>query len=778
MNVHRVELAFGPEPLSLETGRLAQQADGAVVAEVGGTTVLVAVTRSEEPLQGRDFFPLMVDYREKFYASGRIPGSFFRRESRPGDPETLKARLIDRAIRPLFPEGLRHEVMVYVTVLSSDNVNPADVPALNAASLALQLSDVPFPTPVAAVRVASLEGELVLNPTYPQLEKAELDLVVAGTSTAINMVEAGAREVSEAVVLKALSLGHEAIVRLIEGMRPVGERAGKPKFDPATPTLPDDARARLRELAAAPLAELVRAGLSKSAYNAREAAIRAETVKAMEATHAPWVHALPAAFETLHAEEVRRLVCKEGRRVDGRGFTEIRPVSCEVGVLARAHGSALFTRGQTQALGSATLGTLEDAQKIDNLFGISDKRFLLHYNFPPFSVGEARPMRGPGRREIGHGMLAERALAPLVPDFADFPYTIRVVSEILESNGSSSMASVCAGCLALMDAGIPIRKPVAGIAMGLVAYEGDHAILTDIQGVEDHLGDMDFKVAGTRDGITALQMDIKVESLPVALLEKALHQAREARLAILESMRQTLPAPRPELSPYAPRLTILQIPIDKIGAVIGPGGKIIRGIIERTGVRIDVEDDGKVYIASTDGQAAEAAVAEIRALTVEAEMDRIYSGRVVRVTDFGAFVQILPNKDGLIHISELDEARVERVEDVLRVGDEVRAKVINIDESGRVRLSRRLVLMEERGATEEEMARPEFRPRRGEREGRGPRRGGGGPEGRRGGPGFHGGGPARGGRPGEGTFSRGGRGDGEPGRGGLGFRERRRGGRE
>ncbi len=751
MSYECIKLPFGAADLEIETGKIAKQAHGSIVAHAGETTVLVAVTHSPKPLEGRDFFPLMVDYREKFYAGGRIPGSFFRREARPGDAETLKARITDRCLRPIFPDGMRHEVMIYITVLSTDQDNQADILALNAASLALQISDIPFPTPIAGVRVAYIDGEYVLNPTYAQTEEADLAILMAGTSDALNMVEAGGNEVSEEVVLGALEFGHKAIAQLISETRDFVGKVAKDKFDPCIPQVPADLKAEIDKAGQSKFAELVRMGLSKEEYSDREHEIRHEIRDGYAESHPDLLSRISDYIEEVHADEVRKLGIDENRRVDGRGPEDIRDITCDIAVLRKAHGSGVFTRGQTQALGVVTLGTLDGAQKIDTMLGISDKRFLLHYNFPPWSVGEARPMRATNRREIGHGALAERAVTPTLPSFDDFPYTIRIVSEILESNGSSSMATVCVSSLAMMDAGVPVKKPVAGIAMGLVEREGGHAILTDIQGVEDHLGDMDFKVAGTRDGITALQMDIKVESIDFEVLSKALAQARRARMSILDSMAKTITEPREELSPNAPRLTTLHVAIDKIGMIIGPGGKHIRGLIERTGVNsIDVQDDGTVYIASNDGLAANACRDEILEMTAEAEIDKTYMGKVVRVTDFGAFIQILPGKDGMVHISELALGRVERVEDVLDVGDEIKVKVINIDDTGRVRLSVKAVLIDEGGVEEA----------RGDRGGedRGPRGGGGGGRGGDRG-GDRGGGGGRGG-------DRGGRGGGDRGRGG------------
>jgi len=767
--------------MHFETGRLAKQAHGSVIVTVGGTVALVAVTHSDDPLEGRDFFPLMVDYREKFYASGRIPGGFFRREARPGDDETLRARITDRAIRPLFPDGMRHEVMVYTTIISSDNENQADAAALCATSLALQLSDIPFPIPVAGVRVGYANGEYILNPKYSQMPTLDLEIMVAGTRDAINMVESGAKEVSEEIILGALKFGHAAIVSIIDELEAFAKKHGQPKFDPKIAVLSDEVKAKVKAEVTGPFHELVRAKFTKKEYSKRESAIIKGAVAKIKETN-PELAGLVAAYaDELHGHEVRSYVVKEQKRVDGRGFEEIRPINCETAVLPQTHGSAVFTRGQTQALGVVTLGTMEDAQKVDNMFGLSSRRFMLHYNFPPYSVGEAKPMRAAGRREIGHGFLAERALQSIIPDMADFPYTIRIVSEILESNGSSSMASACVGCLAMMDAGVPIKKPVAGIAMGLVEFEGKHAVLTDIQGVEDHLGDMDFKVTGTKDGVTALQMDIKIESISFEILEKALAQARKARLSILEKMLAVIPTHRAELSPTAPRLTILKIPVEKIGALIGPGGKNIRGIIERTGVKIDVSDDGTVYIASTNGEAAKRAEQEISGYTAEVEVDKVYTGKVIRVTDFGAFVQLLPNKDGLVHISELDRGRIDRVEDVCDVGDMLTVKVIAVDDQGKVRCSRRAVLAAEDGVEYEPSARPGGGG--GDRGGRGGDRGGRGGFDRDRGP--RGGGD----RGGDRGHDRGGRGpdrghDRGPDRGGdrggdapkreLGFRERER----
>jgi polyribonucleotide nucleotidyltransferase len=769
--VHEATIPFGAENLMLETGRLAKQADGAVLATVGGTVLLVAVTVSPEPKPSADFFPLMVDYREKFYASGRIPGGFFKREGRPSDAETLKARLIDRAIRPLFPEGLHNEVMVYVTVVASDNKNPADVGAFNAASAALQISSVPFPTSTAAVRVGRVGGQFVLNPTFDQTKESELELIVAGTRGAINMVESGAKEVDETTMIAALKFAHENIVKILDGLAPFVAAATKTKFSFEVAQLPDEIAAKVTAEADRICDELVHAGLDKTGFQKGETDLLA-------AVKAPYVESNPELLllikekaESRLSRAVRKLIIDEGRRVDGRERTQIRPISCDVPVLPAVHGSAVFTRGQTQALGVVTLGTIGESQMMDTILGTWDKHFLLHYNFPPYSVGEAKPMRAPGRREIGHGALAERALEPVMPVKDDFPYTVRLVSEILESNGSSSMATVCVGSLALMDAGVPIKRPVAGIAMGLVANdEGKMAVLTDIQGVEDHLGDMDFKVAGTREGITALQMDIKIEGVTFEIMEQALHQAKTARLEILDKMALVIAEPRAEMAESAPRVTMVQIPVDKIGALIGPGGKNIRGIQERTGAKIDVEDDGKVYISSADAAAAKTAEVEVRNLTMEIAIGQVYEGKVVRIEDFGAFIELLPGRDGMVHVSELAIERVPSVQDVLSMGDMVKVKVVNVDPTGKVRLSRKAILMEEQGL--EYIPEP---PRGGG--GRGGDRGGrGGDRGGRGGGGDRGGsrGGDHGDRGGHGGGGGGGHGDraGHGGGHGGGFADR------
>ncbi len=689
--MERLQVAFGRKELFFEFGRMAKQANAAVLGQTGGTVALAAVVAGPAR-EGIDFFPLTVDYRDKFYASGRIPGSFFRREGRPSDAESLRARLIDRPLRPLFPEGYNDDTQVYVTVLSSDNENPPELVGFNATAMALLLSDIPFTTPVAAVRVGRLDGTFILNPTYAEIDAGDLDLVVAGTEHAVNMVEAGAREVSEADIVEAMQLAHEEIQRLCREMAAIAAKYALPKRA-VTAQQVDPVLREAVEAFSKPLIAEIQKRTEKQEREDRLNEARLQVQQRFAEEFPEQEQIIANLFDACYQREVRRKILDEGVRADGRGPTDIRPITVEVGVLPRTHGSALFTRGQTQALGVCTLGTAEDMLLIDDLLGVRDKPFYLHYNFPAYSVGEVRPIRGPGRREIGHGALAERALLPTIPKRDDFPYTIRVVSEILESNGSSSMASVCAGSLSLMDCGVPISAPVSGIAMGLVK-EGDRAaILSDILGLEDHLGDMDFKVAGTRKGITALQMDIKIEGVTFEIIKRALEQAREGRLFILDKMCEVLPQPRPELSPYAPRITMIQIPIDRIRDVIGPGGKTIREITAKTNTKIDIEDDGRVLIAATKAEDSQAAIDIIKGLTAVPEIGKIYSGKVVRIADFGCFVEFLPGQDGLVHISELENHRVGRVEDVCREGDTLLVKVIGIDpQSGKIRLSRRQAL--------------------------------------------------------------------------------------
>lgn len=683
-------------PLTFEVGRVAKQANGSVLVHYGDTVVLVTATMSKEPRVGVDFFPLIVDYEEKLYSIGKIPGGWIRREGRPGEVGVLSARMIDRAIRPLFPDGFRNDVQVIATILSVDRNNPPPIPAMLGASVALSISDIPFNGPIGGVIVGRVNGEFIINPDLEQSAQSEMELVIAGTKDAVMMVEAGAKEVPEDIVLEAILFGHREIQRIVALQEKIVAEVGKPKIEVPQVTEDPELEAKMKEQAEEAIRTAIR-GDDKQSREAAVEAVKEETLAHFaealgEDAFAEQLPKLAAIFEELVKEEVRRLVTEEKTRVDGRDLDEIRPVSCEVGLLPRTHGSGLFTRGQTQVLTVCTLGVKSDEQLLDDLREEDSKRYIHHYNFPPFCVGEVRFMRSPGRREIGHGSLAERALLPMIPSEEEFPYTIRLVSEVLESNGSSSQASVCGSTLALMDAGVPIKKPVAGIAMGLVKYGDKFTILTDIQGLEDALGDMDFKVAGTADGITALQMDIKIGGVSGDILKQALEQARRGRLFILERMLAVIPEPRAELSPYAPRIMTMEIPVDKIRDVIGPGGKVIRKIIEETGVSIDIEDDGRVYIASVDGGSATKAMDIIGDLVKEVEVGETYMGKVRRITNFGAFVEVLPGKEGLVHISQLAHNRVSKVEDVVNIGDDVLVKVIEIDNQGRINLSRKEVL--------------------------------------------------------------------------------------
>jgi polyribonucleotide nucleotidyltransferase len=694
-------IEIGGRTFAIETGRMAKQAGGAVTVRYGDTVVLVTATADSKEKVGIDFLPLTVDYRENTYAAGKFPGGFFKREGRPNEKETLTSRLIDRPIRPLFPKGWSCETQVIALVLSADLANDPDIMAVTGASTALHLSDIPFTTPVAAVRVGLVNGEYLINPTYQQLDESRLDLVVVGSATEVVMVEAGASEVSEKEVLEAIWFGQShcrALVALQEEMRAA---IGKPKRAPK-PKVLDEAQYREIENAWADrLYAALKIPVKIESYKA-VAALQEEIVKTYPEDQ-PERRAMAASiFHDLHKKTARRELLQNRRRFDDRAPDQVRPVRAEVGVLPRTHGSALFTRGETQALVTCTLGTSEDAQTLDWLEGESEKRFMLHYNFPPFSVGEVKFLRGPGRREIGHGALAERALLPLMPQEEQFPYTIRLVSDILESNGSSSMASICGGSLSLMDAGVPLRSAVAGAAMGLVKEGDNYLILTDIAGVEDHYGDMDFKVAGTREGITALQMDIKIQGISKSIMSLALEQALRARLHILDIMTGTLAQPRENISSFAPRIFTIKINKDKIREVIGPGGKMIRSIVERTGCKIDVEDDGRINIASVDEVSAQKAIEIIREITAEAEIGKTYLGKVTRIANFGAFVEILPGMEGLLHISELAEHRVKEVKDEISEGEEILVKVLEVD-GDRVRLSRKAVLREKRLERGEEL---------------------------------------------------------------------------
>jgi polyribonucleotide nucleotidyltransferase len=689
---HTFKTAVDGKTVTIETGKLAGQAGGAVTVRIGDTLVLATATMNRTPREGIDFFPLSVDYEERLYAGGRIPGSFFRREGRPSEAAILTARLTDRPLRPLFPKDMRNDVQVLLYALSSDGETPIDMLCTLGASAALTISEIPFAGPVGAVRVGRIDGKFIFNPTYQETEVSDLDLRMAGTREAILMVECGANEVEESVMVAALEAGHKALQPLIDLQEEMRSQLGKPKAAYVPHRLPEEGVAAVAQWASGRMDE----GLGKARTKEDHATFQEElavlTIAGLAREGGPDESLIRAALNELYKERVRNRILAQGARPDGRKPEEIRTLHGEVDLSPRAHGSGLFTRGETQVLTLATLGTPRERQELDGLSPADEKRYMHHYNFPPFSTGEVRPLRGSSRREIGHGALAERALLPVLPSEDEFPYTLRLVSEVLSSNGSTSMASVCGSTLALLDTGVPIRAPVAGIAMGLIKEGDRYVILTDIQGVEDHLGDMDFKVAGTRKGITALQMDIKIKGLTSAIMSQALDQARQARLKVLDLIESVMPAPRPDLKPHAPRMTVLKIDPEKIGAIIGPGGKVIRGIQEQTGVRIDVEDDGSVFIAATDGPSAQRAREMIEGLTEEAVVGRIYTGKVVRVTDFGAFVQILPNTDGLVHISQLDAQRVEKVEDVARVGDEITVMVTNIDSDGRIRLSRRAVL--------------------------------------------------------------------------------------
>ncbi|HNS61961.1 MAG TPA: polyribonucleotide nucleotidyltransferase [Anaerolineales bacterium] len=734
---------LGKHTVTFETGKLAGQAGGAVTFGTPESIVFAAATMGDVR-EGIDFFPLSVEYEERLYAGGRIPGSFFRREGRPGTEAILVARLTDRPLRPLFQDGMRNEVQVAMFSLSSDGVNPLDVLAINAASAAITISDIPWGGPVGAVRVGRVNGEFVINPTYAEIETSDLDLRIAGTKDAILMVECGANEIPEDVMVAALELGHKSIQPLIELQLKMREEVGKPKREVTLFVPSGEIKKKVFDRVSGPMNALLDKPLSKNEFYSGMKAIKTEAETELcavpeggnPADYIP-VNMFRESFEQAEMDVVRERILSMGKRPDGRTPTDIRPIWCEVGISPRAHGSGLFTRGETQILSVATLATLGEAQELDNLSPIKDKRYLHHYNFPPYSTGEVKRMGGQSRREVGHGALAERALEPVIPAEESFPYTLRVVSEALSSNGSTSMGSVCGSTLALMDAGVPIKAPVSGVAMGLITDlngSGRYKILTDIQGTEDHLGDMDFKVAGTAAGITALQMDIKISGLSAQMMKEALEQAKVARASILEKMLAVLPESRPDIKEHAPRIITVKIPVDKIGALIGPGGKNIRALQEETGAKIDIEEDGTVYIASTDGVGAKIAQERIAGLGEEAVVGNIYTGKVVRIADFGAFVEILPGMDGLVHISQLASERVNKVEDVVSMGEEITVMVTDIDGQGKIRLSRQAVL---EGWTAEEA-----------REKDGPRRSGGGgrPGGDRGRGGDQRGGGDRGGR--------------------------------
>jgi polyribonucleotide nucleotidyltransferase len=728
--VHRYTAKIGDEEITIETGRLAEQAGGAVTVQVGQTMVFATATMSKTVREGIDFFPLSVDYEEKLYAAGRIPGSYFRREGKPSESAILTSRVVDRPMRPLFPDDMLNEVQIILTAFAHDQEHQVDMLGIIAASTAIMISDIPWNGPVAGVRIGLIDGQLKVNPTIPEMENSLLDLRVAGTETAINMVECAASEVDEETMLRALKLAHEAIQPVIAVQRQMAAEIGKPKSEYVKLVLPPEISAEVGPKVRDRVREIIINKTDRSGRNEAIEELREELVAEYQARNA--ANPDPAtyiklgdvrdALNNVVKEEVRRRIVQDGVRPDGRDFVSIRPLAAEVGVIPRVHGSGLFKRGQTQVMTIATLGTPRDAQDVEGLSPEDSKRYLHHYNFPPYSTGETSPLRGPRRREIGHGALAEAALRAMIPDEEVFPYTIRLVSEVLSSNGSTSMASVCGSTLALMDAGVPIIRPVAGIAMGLIKEGDGVAILTDIQGMEDHLGDMDFKVAGTERGITALQMDIKIEGVSDEIMGRALGQARDARLQILELIRNTIPSTRNKLSDYAPRMTTVKIDVDKIGTVIGPGGKTIRAIQDRSGVKIDIQEDGTVFIAGQDAASVSKAVEEVRGLTEDAEIGRIYTGKVVRIEPYGVFVEFLPGREGMVHISQLADYRVESIEDEVSIGDELMVMVTDVAD-GKVRLSRQAVL---EGWTAEEARSRDRRPPGGGGRGGGDRRGGGG----------------------------------------------------
>ena len=690
----KIELDYCGRPLCIDLGKVAQQADGAALVRFGETVVIATAVASKDVREDIDFFPLTVDYQEKTFAAGRIPGGFFKREGRPSEKEILTCRLIDRSIRPLFAGGLKAETQIIVTVLSADGENDTDMVSMLAASVALEISDIPFQGPLAGVRVGRIGGEWVMNPLVSEVPRCDVNIYLSGTRDGIVMVEGGASMVPEEDVLDALFQGHQAIQPLIDLQQKLKDQLGKAKRVPPPEVRDESLAARVRELAQDKLKEAVTIA-DKKQRNARIDEVGGDVMTTGAEEFPGREKEVKGAFKDLEKFQLRDLVLQQRKRIDGRGLKDVRPITCEVGLLPRTHGSALFTRGETQALAVATLGTAQDAQRVDALTGEQFKKFMLHYNFPPFSTGEVKFLRNPGRREIGHGALAERALAAVLPDEDEFPYTLRVVSEVLSSNGSTSMASVCGGSLSLMDAGVPIKAPVAGIAMGLIKDGDEVRVLTDILGDEDHLGDMDFKVAGTRDGITALQMDIKINGVNREIMQEALYQAREGRLHILGIMDGTLSETRGEVSRHAPRITTLKVRPDKIRDIIGPGGKVIRGIVDATGTKIDVQDDGTVTVAAVDEAGSRRAIEMIEGIAAEVEIGRIYKGTVRRVMDFGAFVEILPGTDGLVHISQIADDHVRRVRDVLNEGDELMVKVLDVDRQGKIRLSRKEALKEE-----------------------------------------------------------------------------------
>lgn len=708
--ITKQEVELNGRTLSIETGRVARQADGAVLVTYGDTVVLVTAVVAKEPREGADFLPLLVEYREKSYAAGKIPGGFFKREGRPTEKEILSARLIDRPIRSLFPDGFTNEVQIIATVLSSDQQNDSDILALVGASASLTLAGAPFGGPIGAVRIGRRNGEYIVNPTFTEREEGDIDVVVVGVADQVVMIEGGMKEVSEDAFLEAIRLGAEVLPKTIKIQQDLAAQCGQPRVE-FTPRVPNPEiveavtsayEGRVVDAISTPDKVLRHEELDK---------IKAEAIDALKDRFPEGQAEIGEVLSKIEGATVRSMILRDGKRPDGRGLKDLRQITCEVGVLPRTHGSAIFTRGQTQSLAVATLGTSMDEQRIEDLEGESTKAYMLHYNFPPFSVGEIRPLRSPARREIGHGALAERAIQPVIPPGDAFPYTIRIVSDILESNGSSSMATVCSGTLSLMDAGVPIKAPVAGVAMGLVKEGGDYRILTDILGMEDHHGDMDFKITGTRAGLTAVQMDLKISGITMDLVREIVAQSTPTRMQILDIMERTISGPRSELSVYAPRILAIMIDKDKIREVIGPGGKTIRKIIEETGTVIDIEDSGEVKIASPDSAACNKALEMIKAITAEPEMGQTYTGTVKRIVEFGAFVEILPGKDGLLHISELEHGRVAKVTDVLQEGDTVQVKVIGVERDGKIRLSRKALLAPREGEREREREREHGRGR-------------------------------------------------------------------
>ncbi|MDY6847894.1 MAG: polyribonucleotide nucleotidyltransferase [Thermodesulfobacteriota bacterium] len=691
MAFHKVETEFNGQPLTIETGKMARQADGAVVITYGETKVLCTVVSARKMREGQDFFPLTVNYQEKFYAAGKIPGSFFRRERGASERETLICRLIDRPMRPLFPKGYMYETQIMPTVISADLINDPDTLAIVAASAAVEVSDIPFNGPIAAVRVGRVDGKLVANPTLQQMENSDLDITVAGSREAVIMVEGEAELLSEDEMLEAIFFGHESLQPLIDLQIKLRDLVGQAKREFEVPETDVTLEEKVDQLCADKVLEAMKIRTKQERYAALDE-IRNSVKEALAEEYPEQEGEIAGLIGKVEKRVVRGMIIKDKVRIDGRDMTTVRPITCDVGLLPRAHGSALFTRGETQALVAVALGTSVDEQRMDNVQGMEFKKFLLHYNFPPFCVGETSMRLFPGRREIGHGYLAERSVAKILPNYDDFPYTLRIVSDILESNGSSSMASVCGSSLALMDAGVPVKEPVAGIAMGLIKEGDDVAVLSDILGDEDHLGDMDFKVTGTSRGVTALQMDIKITGVTKEIMKQALEQARSGRMHILGEMAKAIEQPRDDLSPYAPRITTIRVKPDQVRTVIGSGGKNIRGIIEATGCAIDIEDDGRINIASADGEAAKKAIKMIRDLTQEAEVGKLYQGVVRKVMEFGAFVEIFPGTDGLVHVSELARERVQKVTDILNEGDEVLVKCIGIDKQGKIKLSRKEAL--------------------------------------------------------------------------------------